>query len=151
MSKGIRIAGHPLHSAIVHFPMALLPAATACDIIALVTADPFWWSMAFWSLVAGQAAALVAATAGFVDYIAIPPEDPASSVALRHMIVVGTAVVIYLARLIIGPHAAAGVPADPTILLILSLAGALVLLAGGWLGGTLVYRHGIGVDRKQEL
>jgi uncharacterized membrane protein len=26
----------------------------------------------------------------------------------------------------------------------------VVLLAGGWLGGHLVYRHGVGVEKLQE-
>jgi uncharacterized membrane protein len=131
--------------------MALLPASTLCDVIASSTGDPFWWQMAFWTLVAGEAAALAAATAGFVDYLAIPPERKASQVALRHMVAVGIAVTIFLFRLLIGPRSGGGAPADPTILLILSISGTLILLAGGWLGGTLVYRHGVGLEDRKAL
>ena len=39
------------------------------------------------------------------------------------------------------------VPAGSSLPQALSIVGSLVLIAGGWLGGHLVYVHGVGVDR----
>jgi uncharacterized membrane protein len=68
--------------------------------------------------------------------------------AVRHMAAVGTAwlgyaVALYLRRDVLGGGADPG-----TASIALSLASAVVLALGGWLGGRLVYTFGAGVSKQ---
>lgn len=143
--NGIRIAGEPLHPALVHFPIALLATSLLWDGLALWQHEPFWWQMSFWSLAAGLAAAVPAVITGFVDFTALPTEHPAEQLAIWHLSVVAVAILLYL-----GSLAVRGSPAPPVEghlygAVALSVLGLIALLVGGLLGGRLVYRHGVGM------
>jgi uncharacterized membrane protein len=90
----------------------------------------------------GLVMGLVAMIAGFLDLNALSGE--AEAVGQTHMMVMGLAWTFYLAALITRRHAGAAL-AEPALLPVaLSVVGFVLLLAGGWLGGQLVYRHGAG-------
>jgi len=60
-----RFAGHPLHPALVHFPIALWMAAVLWDLVGWwQSSDPLWWQMSYWCLALGLAAALPAIATG---------------------------------------------------------------------------------------
>lgn len=77
MAKGLRVFGHPLHAALSHFPMGLLGTAALWDALGAWRGEAVWWTVSYWSVAAGLAAACVAAVAGAVDYAAIEEGDPA--------------------------------------------------------------------------
>lgn len=141
MRKGLRFAGHPLHAALVHFPMGLLPASVAADLLGLLGVGGPWGPMAFWMLAAGLAAGGAAAVAGLIDLLALGAGHPASRTGTAHLAAASTALTLFLGSLLVreGPDATAGAWA-----VVLSAAGAAALFLGGWLGGQLVYRHGVG-------
>jgi len=66
--------------------------------------------------------------------------------ALRHMAAVGVAWLGYAVALYLRRDALSGADTLGSISLALSLASALLLALGGWLGGRLVYTFGAGVD-----
>lgn len=140
--------GHPLHPALVHFPVALWTASLAADGAALATGAAFWGTAAWWSLVAGLAAAALAVVAGFVDYSLMPPKHPAFRAATAHMLTMSFSALCFLVSVLLrgGPESAAGFGA-----LVCSGLGFLALLMGGWLGGTLVYRFGVAVEPAERL
>jgi len=136
--------GHPLHPAIVHFPLGLLLSATIADLVWLagLTSDTH---VAAIMMAAGLAAGLVAMAAGMVDFArldqAIVPH------AMRHMAAVGLAWLGYAIALYLRMDSliASAVPGSASI--ILSICSAVVLALGGWLGGRLVYTFGAGVSK----
>ncbi|HXG66991.1 MAG TPA: DUF2231 domain-containing protein [Blastocatellia bacterium] len=150
MNKGVRVLGHPLHAILSDFPLALLGTSLLWDIVGLARGEAIWWAISFWDIALGVAAALVAATVGAVDYAAIKQDDPAFGAAMRHMLFMLAAVGVYAGSLL-----ARGGPSPPTgIARIAALAlegtGLILLSAGGWYGGHLVFHHGIGRDTDGE-
>jgi uncharacterized membrane protein len=139
-----RVAGHPLHPALAHFPIGLWLAAVAWDLLGWWEAsNPLWWQLSFGCLALGLAAALPAAATGLVEFFALPPDEPAIDTATAHMMAMASATFIFGASWFL--RAKSGAAEPPTAwALALAFAGAAVLVVGGWLGGTLVYRHGVG-------
>jgi uncharacterized membrane protein len=139
----LRIAEHPLHPALVHFPIALWFIAVFWDAAAWWRPDPLWRQMAYWSLASGLVLALPVLATGLLDYLALRSDEPAIDAATAHMMVMMSATVAFGASWML--RAADGVAAPPsTWALAAALLGAVLLAVGGWLGGTLVYRHGVG-------
>lgn len=143
----LRFAGHPLHPALVHFPLALWFTAVFWDVIGWWRPDPLWWQMAYWCLALGLAISVLVLTTGLIDYLALPAEQPGIDTATAHMMAMFSATTAFGASWMLRAlNGAAGVPSAWALLL--GLFGAALLAVGGWLGGTLVYRHGIGRDEK---
>ena len=139
-----RIAGHPLHPALAHFPVGLWLAVVLWDLVGWwKSPDTLWWQMSYWCLALGLVAALPATATGLLEFLAIRPGGPAIDAATMHMMAMISATAIFGASWVVRAKAAATM-APTAWALGLALVGAGVLLVGGWLGGTLVYRHGIG-------
>ena len=138
--------GHPLHAMLIPFPFAFLTGAFLFDVLGRWLDRPALWTTGAHLALAGIIAALLAAVPGFVDYVfTVPPRSSGKTRATRHMGVNLTAVVLFILATYV--RGAAGVAPDPVILVVEGGAVAL-LFAGGWMGGTLVYRNQIGVDHR---
>lgn len=139
---------HPLHPALVHFPIACWSLASAADGIGL------FWSIAQLPLFAallllvGCASGLVAAGAGFQQLLKLPAEHPALSDVNLHMGMALSSWCLYAGSLFLRVENEALV-APGMLALLLSGLGLIVLLATGWLGGKLVYVHGVGTASDQ--
>lgn len=134
---------HPLHPALVHFPIACWSLATAADAASLFWGEPAW-RLAGWLLVIGTVTALAAMLAGFVELLKIATDSPAMRTAHRHLLSAVTALSCYAASLFLRLDGTALQPPG-TMEFALDAAGFTALCVTGWLGGTLVYRHGVGV------
>ncbi|HET9036075.1 MAG TPA: DUF2231 domain-containing protein [Myxococcaceae bacterium] len=150
MSRGLRVGGHPLHAALSDFPLVLLLLWVALDGLALVLGAPLLWMLGKWALIGGTVAAVLAASAGLMDYLALGKEGP--SPALRtasvHLAVMLSVTCIAAIDLV---YRGASPPTGGGLIL---HVGALVLVAcglgaGGWLGGHLVFHHGVGVEPRE--
>src|SRR5262249_5973526 len=88
MSRGFRIGGHPVHAALSDFPMVLLLLWVALDGTALALGSPLLWMLGRWALIGGVAAAVLAASAGFLDYLGVASGAPrALKTATAHLTV----------------------------------------------------------------
>lgn len=134
---------HPLHPALVHFPVACWSLATLADVYGLISDDRAW-TLAGMLIATGALMAVPAMLAGLVDLARIPGDGPAMRTAYYHMGAMMLALLCYAASLLLRLDQMRLVSPD-TIALALSVAGFAVLLAGGWLGARLVYHHGVGV------
>jgi uncharacterized membrane protein len=124
--------------------MALLAVSSLWDLLGLWRGDPFWWKFAFWSIAVGLILAFLALVTGLIDYVKIPQGAPAESAAMRHMIIMVVALLIYAGSLLLRFNSPAEAGGLLFTAVALSLAGLAVLLIGGWYGGELVYRYGVG-------
>lgn len=146
MRSRASIKGHPLHAALIPFPFAFLSGAFAFDVLGRLLDEPALWTTGAHLAVAGVVMALVAAVPGFLDYRhTVPPESSGKARATKHMLVNLGAVALFFAAWWV--RGSAGVAPDPVVLVVEGIAAAM-LIAGGWMGGTLVYRNQIGVDHR---
>lgn len=146
MGKGLRVFGHPLHAVLSDFPLALLGTSLLWDAVGVWRGEPVWWAISFWSIVAGLAAAVLAAFAGAVDFASMRQDHPALGAATRHMLLMLTALTPYLASLLV--RGGASPPAGRALLAVpgLEVLGVALLAVGGWYGGHLVFHYGVGGD-----
>ncbi|MDY0066533.1 MAG: DUF2231 domain-containing protein [Steroidobacteraceae bacterium] len=136
---------HPLHPAIVHFPVACWSLAVAADFASLWCGETAWrWSSGL--LVVGCAMAAPAMLTGLLELQHVP-EGAAMRDAYAHMTAMLTAFALFTTRLLLRLEHRQPLPPD-TVALMLDAAAFLALTAGGWLGGRLVYGHGVGRERR---
>jgi uncharacterized membrane protein len=141
---------HPLHPALVHIPTALWPAALLFDILSQLRADNAFVQLAFYAILLGLFAALLAIPTGYADWTDIRPEKPAWKLGLYHMIlnvIISILWGINLALRVRGLQADAEVPLG---LVGLSAVATLLLLISGYLGGRMIYAYGISVARLSK-
>lgn len=135
------MARHPLHPALVHFPVACWPLGVAADVTGLFWGEPAWhWAAGFFAI--GCVMAVPAMLAGMLELRRIP-EGPALAATWAHMAAMLTAFCIFAARLLLGTDGLRPLPPD-AVSFVLDALGFAALAIGGWLGGRLVYDHGIG-------
>lgn len=136
---------HPLHPALVHFPIACWSLATVADLASLHWGEPAW-RFAGNVMAIGTLAAIGAMATGFIELLKVDADSPATPDLNRHMLLIVTAWSCYAASLFLRLDGTT-LTRPETLHLGLSAAGFLVLCAAGWFGGKLVYQHGVGVRK----
>lgn len=143
MSTAASIAKHPLHPMLVVFPIGLWIFSLIADFIFLLGGDVGWNDVVFYTIAGGLVGALVAAVPGLFDMFSI--SDPkVGKIAWNHMILNLIAVAIFALNF----YLRIGNTAGATLPILLSVTGVLFIAVSGWLGGELVYVHGMGVQRQ---
>ena len=143
MASPASIARHPIHPALVPVPIGLWIFSLVCDAVyAFISSDVVWDRMAFYTMLGGVAGALLAAVPGFIDFLSLT--DPkVKRVALAHLLLNLTIVALYAVNLWLRTTTPPGARTP----IALSVVGVLLLAVAGWLGGELVFRHGVAVER----
>jgi len=138
--------GHPLHPALVHFPIALLLSATGADLawLAGLTQDTHIGAV---MMAAGLIMGLVAMAAGLMDFSRL--DEAIIPHALRHIGAVGAAWLGYAIALYLRRDLLTGTPDLGVASVAISIMSATLLALGGWLGGKLVYSFGAGVSKAR--
>jgi nitrite reductase/ring-hydroxylating ferredoxin subunit len=129
-----RWLGHPLHGATTDIPIGALTVTVVLDLLNQRSAADV-------ALVVGILFMVAAALTGAADYT-----DTDGTALLRatvHSILMVVALVLYLVSLALR----AGAPADRTLPVTLSIVAYLVMTAGAYVGGDVVYALGNMVDR----
>jgi|SRR5437763_14778508 len=144
-NRSARVLGHPVHPMLVVFPLGLLFTATVFDAIDLFGGSSTFGLVGYWDIAAGLIGAVLAAVFGFVDWLGIPGGTRAKRVGRLHAGGNLVVVVLFFVSWLVRTGGASHVVTTP--LFVLQVV-ALVLSGGtAWLGGELVDRLGIGVDR----
>jgi uncharacterized membrane protein len=147
MESRAKLLGHPVHPMLIVFPLGLLATAVAFDIVALVQKDPSWFQLSFWMIAAGIVGGLCAAVFGLIDWLAIPSRTRAKNIGLWHGGVNVVVVLLFAGSWLLRRN----VQEPPTTALALSFCAVVLALVGGWLGGELVDRLGVGVDHGAHV
>lgn len=146
MRSTAHFKSHPIHPMLVPFPLAYLSGSALINVWARAMNRPEWMRTANHLSRLGIASSFAAALPGLIDYLfAVPPRSSARTRATKHMIANLSAVALFTAARS-GRRAADQRPSLAAVAA--ELAGTGLLIAGGWMGGTLVYRNQIGVDHR---
>jgi uncharacterized membrane protein len=140
MRTPANIARHPIHPMLVPIAIGLWVFSLLCDLVhRFGSTNPNWEVVAWYTLIGGILGALVAAIPGFIDMLSLPWHT--KRIALIHMSINLTVVALYVVNAYLRKRH--GVT-DATIGL--SVLAVAMLGVSGWLGGKLVYVHGVAVD-----
>ncbi|MDT0528138.1 DUF2231 domain-containing protein [Micromonospora sp. DSM 115977] len=149
MESRLKVLGHPVHPMLVMFPVGLLVTAVLFDLVDTVGGPDFLGEVAYWNITVGLIGGLLAAAAGTFDLLAIPSATRAKRVALTHaaanVAVILLFAAIWVVRLNAESRAAGGA------LIAIEVVALAILGLSAWLGGELVDRLGVGVDREAGL
>jgi uncharacterized membrane protein len=137
------IRKHPIHPMLVGIPIGLWVFAVVADLMHVGGGGAAWKEVARYCIGGGIIGALLAAVPGLVDLTSISAGN-IRKVALTHMtinlFVVGLFGLSFWLRM---TNPLGGWPAA------ISGIGLLFLGLGGWLGGELVFVHGMGVEAAE--
>jgi uncharacterized membrane protein len=148
MESRAKLFGHPIHPMLIPFPLGLLATSVIFDVIHRLTGNTLWAEMAYWLILAGIVGGLAAAPFGLIDWLAIPGGTRAKSIGMWH----GIGNVVVLAFFVVSWLLRRDAPREPWLLpFLLSLLGLAIAAVTGWLGGELVDRLAVGVDRGANL
>ena len=149
MESRFKLLGHPIHPMLVIFPVGLLLTAAGLDFYALKQDAPRYAGSAHTIMGIGILVGVVAAAFGWADWTAIPQRTRAKRIGAIHGVTNMTATLLFS---IVWLYRHAGdLYALYTNIVYVEAAGVLTLLVGGWLGGELVDRLGIGVDERANV
>jgi uncharacterized membrane protein len=139
------LPGHPLHPPLTDATIGIYTAATALGVLSAIGVSDHNTARAWWlALVIGLIATVPTALTGFVDWLGIEWGSPLWRTATIHLLSMVTATVFFLLAATFG-HAGYVDQAVRGGALILTLIGFGMLTLGGWLGGSVVYVHGMRV------
>jgi uncharacterized membrane protein len=145
MSTPARLAGHPIHPMLIPFPIALWVFSLIADLLYFWRGNPAWEWIAFYTLAGGILGAILAAVFGIIDYFAIK-DKKVSRIAAWHARINALALLLFAASFYLRTTGGASlVRGSQTTPLVLSVLGVLAVTVSGWLGGELVYKHGVAV------
>jgi uncharacterized membrane protein/nitrite reductase/ring-hydroxylating ferredoxin subunit len=146
MRSKARVSSHPIHPMLVMFPFGLWVTSFIFDVLGRVFGNQDLFAAAFYSLIAGCVGAALAAVPGVIDLFSVVP--PNSSARQRGYIHGSMNVVALLLFIFIAWRRGSAQTIPDNISLLLSFIGIAGISVSGWLGGTLVYRNQIGIDRR---
>jgi uncharacterized membrane protein len=130
-----------IHPALVHLPIALAPAALAVEAAGSATGDAGTRRVGRWLSVAAAVAVVPAAIAGLVAQGSIRRRGQAHRMLITHR---NLNALVTLALTALGVSRLRGNKAEP-LYFVGATAAVGTMVYTGYLGGKLVYEHGLGV------
>lgn len=141
-SSVVAVAGHPIHAALVAFPIALVISTLGCDVFYWWSGDPFWARAGLWASGFAFWLGLLASLAGTAELLlvtGIRKRATSWSHAIAAMMLISIAGMNWGVR--VEDHESVVLPLG----LGLSALASLFVGVAGWHGGKLVFDHGIGM------
>ena len=150
MASKASIAGHPVHPMLIPFPLALWVTSFVVDVIFYFIRNPVLVYISKFTLAAGIIGGLAAAVPGIIDWLAIKDRE-VTKIANWHARLNIIALVIFAVSLYLRMRTGAHwVNYSLKIPFLISLVGVILIGISGWLGGDLVYKHGVSVAPQHD-
>ena len=133
---------HPIHPMLIPFPIALWIFSLVCDLVyAMGLGGVVWNDMAFYTMAGGLVGALAAAIPGYLDYRSLSRPN-VKKMGQWHMLINLSIAALFTINLWLRMRS------EPGAVLLISISVIAVIMLGvsGWLGGHLVYVHGVAVE-----
>ncbi|HEX6533338.1 MAG TPA: DUF2231 domain-containing protein [Gemmatimonadaceae bacterium] len=135
-----------VHPALVHLPIATLPLAVGADLLGRATGDPELLEVGRRSMALAAVGALASAVTGLIAQEEVSTEGESHDMLITHrnlnLLATLTATAMATWRSRREPNAG---------YLALGLAGIGVVAYTAYLGGKMVYEHGVGVEAADGL
>jgi uncharacterized membrane protein len=143
---------HPLHAMLAHLPAGLWPTVFVLDCISYVRGGdlPSVTLTGWWCILVGLVAASAAVPTGLAEWVDIKPGRPARTLGLIHAGINVGVFGVFVADFVIRCLDGVSEPRVTLVQLVLSAIGTGMLLISGYLGGRLVYEHGVRVARDSK-
>lgn len=138
---GARIKGHPIHPMIVAVPIGLCTFSFVADLVRIFGwGGAAWFDVALYTIAGGIIGALIAAVPGFIDYLTIT-DARVRDMAFAHMVTAVFVIAVFGFSWWLRWSGDVGyLPVG------VSLVGLILLGVVGWLGGEMVFVHGMGME-----
>ena len=133
---------HELHPTLVHFPLALVPAALVADIVGKVSGNRWLMKMGQALMPAAAVSGVVAGTAGLVAQEAVEAQGEAHDLLITHRNL--NLALVGLTGLLAAVRARREEPGLGYLLM--GIAGFAAMNYTAYLGGKMVYHYGVGVE-----
>jgi len=144
------LPGHPLHPPLTDATIGMFVLAAGLAVIGSLGGIEDAAGKGCWlALIGGLIVAAPTATTGFADWIQLEWGSDRWRTATLHMTAMVTAVVLFALAAWL-QHRGYQRGDVTTGGLVFSVLGLVALTAGGWLGGTLVFVHGLRVIDTRE-
>lgn len=141
--------GHSLHPAVVHLPVGLWTVACGLDIAARAGFMPLGGQrLALYCVGLGLIGAVLAVPTGWADWSSIKRGKPAWKLGLIHLALNALATMIWTVNFWWRFRAPGAEVTSP--ILVTSLLGTALVFAGGYVGGLMVFDHGVSVARLSK-
>jgi uncharacterized membrane protein len=139
------LPGHPLHPPLTDATIGTYSAATAFGVLSALGISEKNTATGWWlALVIGLIVTVPTALTGLIEWLTIERGTRLWQTATAHLAAMVTATVFFLLAAIFG-HDGYQRHSVSAGALILTLVGFGLLTVGGWLGGSLVFTHGMRV------
>lgn len=152
MASPASLGRHPVHPMLIPFPIALWIFSLVADLIYLWRGNPAWrdW-VAFYTLLGGIIGAALAAVPGLIDWLSIKDRG-VKKIADWHARLNVLALLIFAASFYLRTTGGARlVGGSLTVPFLLSVVGVILITISGWLGGEMVYAHGVAVEPQHDI
>lgn len=145
MASPASIAKHPLHPILVALPIGLWVFSLVSDVIYLMGwGGPVWKEVALYTMAGGIGGALLAAIPGFIDLLSMS-KGRVRSMGIWHMSINLFLVALYSLNFWLRESAPGS-----RLPFWLSVIAVGLLGISGWLGGEMVYVHGVAVEPESR-
>jgi uncharacterized membrane protein len=142
MKSTARISSHPIHPMLIPFPLALWITSFILDLIGAWRDSTVLHIAAYYMAIAGCVGAVLAALPGLIDLLTVIPKGTgARRTGWVHGILNVAALVLFVISIVVRP----GIGMMSTLAYLTAAVAVVLLGISGWLGGTLVYDHHVGV------
>src|SRR5919199_6838544 len=144
------LAGHPLHPPLTDATIGMFVLAAGLAVIGSVGAIEDEAGRACWlALIGGLIVAVPTAATGFADWVRLDWGSARWRTATQHLTAMVSAVVLFAVAAWL-QHRGYQRGTVTTGGLIFALVGFAALTAGGWLGGAIVFVHGVRVLAAED-
>jgi len=139
------LPGHPLHPPLTDITIGTYTFATIAAILDVTNLVARNAAYAWWiALVVGLCSTVLTATTGLIDWIGIEWGSELWKTATAHLTAMLAATGAFLAAVLVGHHGyTQGTVSGGGFAL--TIVGFVLLTTGGWLGGAVVFVHGMRV------
>ena len=139
------LPGHPVHPPLTDATIGIYTFATIAAVLSALgiaeDAGAKGWAL---GLVIGLVVSAATAVTGLLDWLKIEGGTPLKRTATSHLIAMVAATVVFLIAALVGySDGMDGVVGSGALILTLLAYGLMAV--GGWLGGTIVFVHGMRV------
>jgi uncharacterized membrane protein len=137
--------GHPSHPPLTDATIGAYTFATVAAILSKAGVADHAFAQAWWlALIVGAASSLLTVSTGFLDWLQISSGTPLWRTATIHALTNAVASIFFVLAIVFGHDDYVG-GAVSTGGLILTVVGFALLTAGGTMGGSITYVHGMRV------